>query len=76
MHGQDPGFKKDQVLAINFYGDSAVRANQEYLRRELSAIPDVKEVSFSSNIPGTSPDNWYLRIANPAGVMQGINLNF
>ena len=76
MQDQDLGFKKDQVLAINFYGDSVVQANQEYLRRELSVIPDVKGVSFSSNIPGTSPNNWYLRIANPSGVMQGINLNF
>ena len=75
MQDQDLGFNKNQMLVINYYGDSVVQANTEYIRQELSAIPNVKEVSFSSNAPGTSPDNWYLRIANPKGDMQGANLN-
>jgi putative ABC transport system permease protein len=76
MQSQDLGFKKDQTVAINFYGDSAVQANQEYIRRKLAALPGVKGVTFSSNEPGTDPDNWYFQVANPSGKMQGINLNF
>jgi putative ABC transport system permease protein len=76
MQSQDLGFAKDQTLAINFYGDSAVQANQELLRNEISAITNVKEVSFSSNEPGKDPNNWYLQVENPEGKLQGINLNF
>ncbi len=76
MQSQDLGFKKDQTVAISFYGDSAVQAKQELIRRELAALPGVKGVTFSSNEPGTDPDNWYLQVANPSGKMQGINLNF
>ena len=76
MQSQDLGFKKDQTVAINFYGDSVVQANQERLRQDLASLPAVKSISFSSNEPGTAPNNWYLQIANPAGKMQGINLNW
>ena len=76
MQNQALGFNKDQTIAINFYGDSAVQVNQEYIRRELAAMPGVSGVTFSSNEPGTDPDNWYFQVANPIGKMQGINLNF
>lgn len=76
MQNQDLGFQKEQVVAINYFGDSAVSANVEHIRHELSAIPNVTGVSFSSNVPGTDPNNWYLQIANPNGTMQGINLNW
>src|SRR6202035_2471581 len=75
MQDQDLGFNKNQILVINYYRDSVVQANTEYIRQELLAIPNVKGVTFSSNAPGTSPDNWYLKIANPKGDMQGANLN-
>jgi putative ABC transport system permease protein len=76
MQNQDLGFQKDQVVAISYFGDSVVRVNQEQIRQELLSIPNVTGVSFSSNVPGTSPNNWYLRVANPNGTMQGINLNW
>jgi len=76
MQNQDLGFSKNQEVAIDYHGDSAVQVNTEHIRQELAAIPNVKAVTFSSNVPGTSPDNWYLRVANPKGDMQGANLNF
>jgi putative ABC transport system permease protein len=76
MQDQDLGFNKNQMVSINYHGDSAVQVNSEYIRQALAAVPGVKGVSFSNNIPGKIPDNWYLRIANPRGVMQGANLNF
>jgi putative ABC transport system permease protein len=76
MQDQDLGFNKSREVSIDYHGDSAVQVNTEHIRRELAAIPDVNGVCFSSNVPGTSPNNWYLRIANPKGVMQGANLNF
>ena len=76
MQSQDLGFRKDQTAVIKFYGDSAVQANQERIRKELAVLPGVKGITFSSNEPGTAPNNWYLQVANPSGKMQGINLNF
>ena len=76
MQDQDLGFNKNQEVAIDYHGDSAVQVNTEHIRQELAAIPQVKGVSFSGNIPGNSPNNWYLQIANPKGNMQGANLNF
>jgi putative ABC transport system permease protein len=76
MQNQDLGFQKNQVVAISYYRDSAVQVNQEYFRQSLLSIPNVNGVSFSSNVPGTTADNWYLQIANPNGKMQGINLNW
>jgi putative ABC transport system permease protein len=76
MQDQDLGFNKSQEVAINYFGDSAVQVNTEHIRRELAAIPEVKGVAFSNNVPGTSPNNWYIRIANTLGNMQGANLNF
>lgn len=76
MLDQDLGFKKDQMVAINFYGDSTVHADQETIRHELASIPDVKGVTFSSNEPGTASNNWYFMAENPSGKMQGVNLNW
>ncbi|GGB24480.1 ABC transporter permease [Puia dinghuensis] len=76
MQDQELGFNKNQEIAINYHGDSAVRVNTEPLRHELSAIPGVKAVAYSNYVPGNSPTNWFLRIANPQGDMQGANLNF
>jgi putative ABC transport system permease protein len=76
MQSQDLGFKKDQELAINFHDDSAVRVNLEHLRQQLKDIPGVKGVSFSANIPGVTPDNWFSTLENGHGVLQGANFNF
>ena len=76
MQNQDLGFRKTQELAIDFHGDSAVRVQTEHFRQELRNIPGVKAVSFSMYVPGNTPDNWYLQIANPHGDLQGANLNF
>lgn len=76
MQDQDLGFNKNQEVAIDYHGDSAVQVNTEHIRQELASLPNIKGVSFSSNIPGNSPNNWYLQIANPKGNMQGANLNF
>ena len=76
MQNQDLGFNKNEEVAINYFGDSAVQANTEHIRQELLSMPDVKDVSFSNHVPGNTPNNWYLQIANPRGDMQGANLNF
>ncbi len=76
MQSQDLGFNKDQELAINYHGDSAIQVNVEHIRQQLKGIPGVKAVSFSANIPGISPDNWYSQIENGRGVLQGANFNF
>src|SRR5262249_4572313 len=67
MQNHDLGFNKDQELAINFSGDSAIRANTEHIRQELRSTPGVQAVSFSMYAPGNSPNNWYLQITNNRG---------
>ena len=42
MQNQDLGFRKDQELAINYFGDSAVRVNTEHIRQELLTSPASK----------------------------------
>ena len=76
MQNQDLGFNKQQELAINFSGDSAVRKNIEHIREDLRNTPGIQGVSFSMYAPGNSPNNWYLQIANNRGELQGANLNF
>jgi len=76
MQNQDLGFKKDQELAINYYGDSAVRANTERIRQELLDMPGVKGVTFSNHVPGNTPNNWNLNVANSRGDLQSTNINF
>jgi putative ABC transport system permease protein len=63
------------MLVINFYKDSLVQGQAEHIKQELASVPTVTSVSFSSNVPGGSPNNWFVKVQSSTGEMQSANLN-
>jgi putative ABC transport system permease protein len=53
------GFDKDAILNIPFPGDSAGISKLDYLKKKLSEIKGIQEISFSSNTPVEDDnDSW------------------
>jgi putative ABC transport system permease protein len=52
------GFDKDAIVNISFPGDSAGVGKIDYLRKTLSDISGIRQVSFSSNTPSGEDNNW------------------
>jgi putative ABC transport system permease protein len=52
LRSHDLGFKKDQMVVIDFGGDGSVRENIEMIKNRLRANPNVLSVSSSRAIPG------------------------
>jgi ABC-type antimicrobial peptide transport system permease subunit len=53
------GFDKDAIINVPFPGDSAGISKLDYLRKELSGISGIQNISFSSNTPiEDDNDNW------------------
>jgi putative ABC transport system permease protein len=73
MRSQELGFKKDQMMIINFYGDSAVRSRAALIRLNLLSMSHIKSVSFSESAFGRRPDKWLAKIETPVGNMQSTN---
>ncbi|SRR5579871_751576 len=56
---QPLGFDKNAVVNIPFPGDSAGVSKLDYLRKELSSVNGIQNISFSSNTPVEDDnDNW------------------
>ncbi|HEY6974933.1 MAG TPA: ABC transporter permease, partial [Chitinophagaceae bacterium] len=56
---QPLGFDKAAIVNIPFPGDSAGTSKLDYLRKQLSGISGIQNVSFSSNTPvEDDDDNW------------------
>ena len=75
MRSHPLGFKKDQMMAIDFRLDSAVQADQEYLKQELTRIPNVLSATLSSGIPGGAAIGTITEIENRSGNMQNTPLD-
>lgn len=75
MRNQSLGFKKDQVLVIDFRGDDQVQEKTDIFRQQLGNHPQVKSVTVSSSVPGRGNSNAYTEIENPDGLMQASNIN-
>jgi ABC-type antimicrobial peptide transport system permease subunit len=54
----DLGFRKDAVINAGFPGDSLSRTKVDMFRYELSKIPGVRDISFSSFAPSAN-GGWY-----------------
>ncbi|RYU91252.1 FtsX-like permease family protein [Mucilaginibacter terrigena] len=52
------GFTKDAIVNVPFPADSAGISKLEYLKKQLTDIHGVEQVSFSSNIPAGEDANW------------------
>src|ERR1700743_1730961 len=67
MQNQQLGFQKDHKLVVDYQFDSRIKDHLDGVRQQLSAIPGVSMVSFSSSIPGTSNNQFNTVIQNSKG---------
>ncbi len=75
MRNQALGFKKDQMLVIDFRYDDAVQEKIEIFKQQLGNNPNVRSVSASSSVPGEGNNGAFSEVENPAGDMQASNVN-
>ncbi|MDP4264632.1 MAG: ABC transporter permease [Bacteroidota bacterium] len=74
MRSQPLGFKKDNMLVVNFNYDSLVQHRTEMIKHELMAVQDVLSASVSIGIPGGNNDAAFTLIENNTGEMQSANI--
>lgn len=75
MRSQPLGFKKEQMLAINYHNDRQVKDQYEIFKRQLLQIPGVLSACASSSLPSTGYGNGLLQIENKTGEMQTAGLD-
>lgn len=75
MQHKQPGFDKDQVLAIDYHFDGRVFENHETFRQQLLSVPGVKAVSFSSCIPGKANVKMLTGIPAANGIVQQADMD-
>lgn len=76
MRSQPLGFRKDQMLVIDFHGDQQVQAKFNRIKSELWNIPGVLSVSGSASLPGLSVNQAaFTELQLPNGTMQSSNMN-
>lgn len=71
MSNLDLGFKKDQVLVLDTNSDK----NRDALKQAISNLPNIKDVSLSSSVPGGGNPSAYSEIENIKGDLQIANLD-
>jgi putative ABC transport system permease protein len=65
----DLGFKKDQMVILNFEGDDKVERHIETIKKAVSEQPGVISVSASRAVPGEFLPNAGTQIQAPSGLM-------
>src|SRR5258708_4032617 len=75
MRSQPLGFKKDQMMAIDFHSDPQFPNQYEIFKQQLLQIPGVLSACASSSLPGTGYRNGLVQIENNAGEMQTAGLD-
>ncbi|MFL5745788.1 MAG: ABC transporter permease [Niastella sp.] len=69
LNRHDLGFKKDQMLIINFEDDSKVQQNIEAIKKAIADQPGVVSVAASRAVPGEFLPNAGTQIQTPDGQM-------
>lgn len=69
LNRHDLGFKKDQMLIINFEDDVKVQQNIESIKKAIAGQPGVIAVAASRAVPGEFLPNAYTLIQTPDGQM-------
>jgi putative ABC transport system permease protein len=75
MRNQSLGFKKDQMMVVDFSGDSTVESNYASIKNELKQIPGVLSASASSTTPGNGGPMAYTQAEGKSGALQELNVN-
>ncbi len=71
MRNRELGFSKDQEVIINTNFDK----NKDVFKESLASIPSVISTSYSSGVPGSSPNSAYSLLENKKGEMQKTNID-
>ena len=74
IRSQPLGFKKDQMVVIDFHHDNVVTKQLETIKQELTKLPDVLSVSASSGIPNAGFESADYNIENKNGVMEHLSI--
>jgi putative ABC transport system permease protein len=69
LNNHDLGFAKDQMLVLNFEGDSQVQRNLERIKKSIADQPGVVSVAASRAVPGEFLPNAGTNIQGPDGQM-------
>jgi len=75
MQHKQPGFDKDQALAIDYHFDGRVFENHETFRQQLLNVPGVTAASYSSCIPGKATVKMLTGIVNANGSLQQADMD-
>jgi putative ABC transport system permease protein len=75
LQASDLGFKKEQQLVVEFDGTDQMKEKWIEIKRQMSNVPGVSGVTFSSAIPGSSHSSAYSNMEMKNGDMQASNIN-
>ncbi|MDP9081484.1 MAG: ABC transporter permease [Bacteroidota bacterium] len=75
MRNQSLGFRTDQMLVLDFSGDSTVQAMSESLKHEFTQVPGVLSASGSGTTPGNGNSVAYSEIESRNGSLVPMNMN-
>jgi putative ABC transport system permease protein len=70
MQNQQLGFQKDHKLVVDYQFNPHVNEHIESIKQQLTGVPGVGPVSFSSSIPGTTNNQFNTIIENSKGEKQ------
>jgi putative ABC transport system permease protein len=75
MRSQSLGFKTDQMVVLDFSGDSSAQSMSESIKHELTQIQGVISASGSGTTPGNGNSVAYSEVESRQGSMLPMNLN-
>ena len=75
MRNQSLGFQKDQMMIVDFNGDSVVQSMSETLKNELKQVNGVVSVSGSGTTPGNGNSVAYSEVESRSGNLLSMNMN-
>jgi len=74
MRNQPLGFKKDQMLVIDFGRDTSAQRHIEAIKQEMKGIPHVLSAATSSGVPNSGFEPVGYKIQNSLGTMEDVSL--
>jgi putative ABC transport system permease protein len=75
MRNQSLGFQKDQMLILDFSGDSLAQSMSETIKQELKQINGVLSASGSGTTPGNGNNVAYTEAESRSGALLPMNMN-
>jgi putative ABC transport system permease protein len=67
MRNDDPGFKKEQQVVVDFQYDGRVNNHGAAIKDQLQSIANVGEISMSSSVPGRANHSFPVTIEGSSG---------